>query len=112
VDYTDLWWNPNESGWGMAMTQQYGVGFVAWYVYDADGKPTWQVATCTMSGSSCSGTLYQTRGPGFGSTFNPAQVQAFPVGTMIVSFIDANNGVLSYLVNGVPSTKTITRQLF
>jgi hypothetical protein len=112
IDYTDLWWNPNESGWGMAITHQYGVAFLAWYVYDSNGAPTWHVATCTMNGSSCNGTLYQTRGPGFAGPFNPSAVQALPIGSIIVSFIDANNAVLSYTVNGVAGTKTIARQLF
>jgi hypothetical protein len=39
-------------------------------------------------------------------------VQATPVGSAIVSFIDANNGVLSFTVDGTSATKTITRQLF
>ena len=30
VDYTDLWWNPNESGWGMSVAQQFNVMFLAW----------------------------------------------------------------------------------
>ena len=112
VDYTDLWWNPNESGWGMAMAQQYGITFLAWYVYDANGKPTWEVATCTMSGSSCSGTLYRTTGPPFGPTFDATRVHAVAVGNAIVSFIGANDALLSYTVNGVSATKRITRQLF
>ena len=112
VDYTDLWWNPNESGWGMAMAQQFGVTFLAWYVYDANGKPTWLVSTCTMSGSTCSGTLYRTTGPVFGPTFNSSQVRATVAGTAIVSFIDANNAVLSYTVDGVSETRSVTRQLF
>jgi len=30
VDYTDLWWNANESGWGVALTQDVGMIFAAW----------------------------------------------------------------------------------
>ena len=113
VDFTDLWWNPNESGWGMAIAQQFGNIFLAWYVYDATGKPFWYVApSCTVSGSSCSGTLYRTTGPAFGPPLDPAKVQAFAVGSAIVSFIDANNAVLSYTVDGVSASKTITRQIF
>jgi len=96
----------------MAMAQQYGITFLAWYVYDAVSKPTWLVATCTMSGSSCSGTLYRTTGPAFGPTFNPSQVQAVAAGTVSVNFTDANNAILSYTVDGVSATKTVTRQLF
>ncbi|HUL94686.1 MAG TPA: hypothetical protein VLT89_01685 [Usitatibacter sp.] len=113
IDYTDLWWNPNQSGWGLAITQQYANIFLAWYVYDANGKPVWYVASnCVVSGSSCSGTLYRTTGPVFATSFDPTQVQVFTVGSAIVSFVDANNAVLSYIVDGVPATKTITRQIF
>ncbi|HXZ49192.1 MAG TPA: hypothetical protein VEG27_09230 [Usitatibacter sp.] len=113
VDYSDLWWNPSESGWGLAMAQQYGVIFLAWYVYDASGKPVWYVASdCVVSGSSCSGTLYRTTGPPFGPTFDSTQIKVFEAGSVLVSFIDANNAVLSYTVDGVSATKTITRQVF
>ena len=113
VDYSDLWWNRNESGWGMAMAQQFGNIFLAWYVYGSDGKPIWYVASnCVVSGSSCSGTLYRTTGPVFGPTFDSTQIHVFSVGSAIVSFVDANNAVLSYTVDGVSATKTITRQLF
>ena len=113
VDYTDLWWNASESGWGMAITQQYGNIFLAWYVYDSAGKPTWYVApACAVSGSSCSGSLYTTTGPPFGPTFDPTKVQAQLAGSAVLSFIDANNAVLSYTVGTTTATKTITRQLF
>jgi hypothetical protein len=113
VDFTDLWWNKNESGWGMAVAHQYGNVFLAWYVYDPLGKPVWYVApSCAVSGSSCSGALYRTTGPAFGPPLDPSKVQAFPVGSAIVSFIDANNAVLSFTVDGVSATKTITRQVF
>jgi len=113
VDYSDLWWNSSESGWGMAMAHQSGNIFLAWYVYDGTGQPVWYVASnCVVSGSSCSGTLYKTTGPPFGPTFNPSQVQVSAAGSVIVSFVDANNAVLSYTVNGVTATKTVTRQLF
>jgi hypothetical protein len=112
VDYTDLWWNPGESGWGMAITQQFNIAFLAWYVYDTLGRPSWLVATCPMSGSGCAGTLYRTTGPGFGPTFDAGRVVATPAGTIAVNFNDANNALVSYTVDGVTATKTITRQIF
>jgi hypothetical protein len=96
----------------MAMAQQFGITFLAWYVYDSNGKPTWLVATCTMSGTNCAGTLYRTTGPPFGPTFNPSAVQATPAGTISVSFTDPNNAILNYTVDGVSGTKQVTRQLF
>lgn len=113
VDYTDLWWNQNESGWGMAIAQQGSVVFLAWYVYDLFGKPVWYVASnCTVNANGCSGTVYRTTGPAFGSTFDPSRVQVFTAGTVSLSFSDANNGTLTYTVSGVTGSKAITRQLF
>ena len=112
TNYTDLWWNPNESGWGMAITQQFTTMFLAWYVYDDRGKPMWYVATCTVTGTTCAGSLLRTTGPAFGPTFNSSQVQVFTAGTVSVSFTDGNNATLTYTVNGVSANKTITRQLF
>lgn len=113
VDYTDLWWNPAELGWGIAVTQQYDVMFLAWFVYDGSGNPVWYVASdCTVSGNGCSGVLYRTTGPAFGATFDPSRVHTFETGTVSVSFSDPNNGKLSYTVNGITATKSITRQLF
>jgi hypothetical protein len=113
VDYTDLWWNPNESGWGMAMAQQGTNLFLAWYVYDNSGRPMWYVASnCTVSGAGCTGTLYRTTGPPFGPTFNPNSVQAFAVGSATLTFSDANSGTVGYTVDGVSGSKPITRQLF
>jgi len=112
IDYSDLWWNPSESGWGMAIAHQYGIAFLAWYVYDSTGRPDWLVATCTMSGSSCSGTLYRTTGPAFGPTFDPTRVVATPAGSIAVNFNDANNATLTYTVDGVTGTRQILRNTF
>jgi hypothetical protein len=113
VDFTDLWYNAAESGWGMAMSHQFGIIFLAWFVYDANGAPVWYVASsCTVSGNGCSGALYRTTGPAFGPTFNPAAVQPFQVGTVSVTFNDANHALLSYTVDGVSATKVVTRQTF
>ena len=114
VDYTDIWWGgSSESGWGIAITQQASTIFVAWYVYDNNGNPTWYVGLCTLSGTTCVGDALATHGPPFGPTFNPTLVTVLPsVGTIALNFTDANNGVLNYTINGVPGSKLITRQLF
>jgi YVTN family beta-propeller protein len=114
INYTDIWWGgASESGWGLALTQQFSTMFLAWYVYSDSGQPVWYVATLAVAnGNSASGTLYRTTGPAFGATFDPSAVQASPVGTASVTFSDGNNGTLAYTVNGVTGTKAITRQLF
>jgi YVTN family beta-propeller protein len=118
INYTDLWWNPNESGWGLDITQQFGVMFLTWFVYEDTGRPIWYVASnCVVKdgGNGCSGTLYRTSrppGPLVSDTFDPSQVDVNPVGSIDVTFTDANNGVITYTVENIPGSKTITRQLF
>jgi len=113
VDFTDLWYNPGEPGWGLAVTQQFGKMFLAWFVYDSAGKPTWYVASdCTVSGNSCAGQLFSTAGPAFGPTFDPLAVVGTPVGTVKVDFTGPNDATVSYIVNGVSGVKTIQRQAF
>ncbi|HXF77934.1 MAG TPA: hypothetical protein VN598_03685 [Usitatibacter sp.] len=113
VDYTDLWWNPSESGWGMVITQQFGEIFVAWYVYDNNGNPVWYVVpNCSVVGSSCSGDAYSTTGPPLGPGFDPHAVVATKAGSLTVTFSDANNATVNYTVNGATGSKSITRQTF
>jgi cyclophilin family peptidyl-prolyl cis-trans isomerase len=113
IDYTDLWWNPNEDGWGISLTQQYGIIFAAWYVYDATGKPVWYVVpNCPVSGAGCSGALYQVTGgkplTGIWNGTNPAS----SVGSITFAFSGAGSGTMSYTLNGVTSNRAIVRQAF
>ena len=31
ADYSDLWWNPNESGWGLNIAHQGDILFTSWF---------------------------------------------------------------------------------
>ena len=113
--YTDLWWNPNESGWGINLNQQANIIFATLFTYDATGRDYWLVASGMQQqpDGSFSGTLYQTTGPSFSaSPYNTSLFGFNSVGTMSVRFPDANSGVLTYTVNGVSVTKNIQRQRF
>jgi hypothetical protein len=115
IDYTDLWWNQNENGWGVNLIQQYETIFATLFVYGTDNSARWYVASGLMpSGGSQSvftGPLYQTTGPYFGSgTFSTPPVGVTQVGTMTFSFNGPASGTLNYSVNGVNVTKAITRQ--
>lgn len=113
-DYSDLWWNQNEPGWGVAILHHTtNVAFVAWYTYDSLGFPTWYVASsCRMVGNACSGKLYETLGPPFGPTFNPNAVRVYEVGTITLNFTGRATGTMSYNVSGSTGFKAITRQPF
>ena len=115
TDYTDLWWNPGESGWGLKLIQHPSrVIFGVWYTYELDGTQTWYVLPngSWTSANTYAGTLYTTAGPPFTAQFDPSQVEKRAVGNATVTFSDANNGVFSYSVDGVSGSKAITRQPF
>lgn len=112
VDFTDLWYNPAESGWGVNLIQQNNTIFATLFVYGADSSARWYVASNLQgSGNTYNGTLYQTTGPFFAAgSFNSAAVTTTAVGSMTINFNSVGTGTLTYTVNGTPITKTIQRQ--
>src|SRR2546430_1434382 len=113
VDFTDMWFNSTESGWGVNVIQQSDIIFATLFVYGADNTPRWYVTGAGLQGSggsTFSGNLYSTTGPYFAGSFNPAAVGSAVVGSMTLSFSGPYNGTMTYSVNGVSVTKAITRQ--
>ena len=112
IDNSDLWWSPNESGWGLQLVQRSEVIFATLFVYSTASTPVWYSATLEPSGfSSWTGALMQCQGPFFGATpFNPSAVSCSQVGTMTFGALSDHDGTLSYTVNGVAVNKNITRQ--
>ncbi|HUJ00696.1 MAG TPA: hypothetical protein VLY46_10700 [Usitatibacter sp.] len=135
ANYTDLWYLPSESGWGVSFTQHTGSNqvFAVWYTYDprrSDSanpgryKPLWIVmpgGTWT-SPTTLQGAVYVTDGQSLGPKANATQVGSFSF-----SFTGTSNGTFTYDIAppqglspsdpayGLPSfsgTKSITRQGF
>jgi len=110
----------SEAGWGVSLTQRGPIIFVAWFTYDAAKQPTWYVASnCAVSNNGCSGDLYKiTNGenpliPWTGS-IKIENFQAPPTftGSISFAFTDNDNGTMTFTINGVSGSKTITRQTF
>ena len=118
TNFSDQWWNANESGWGASFLQQGDIIFIDLFVYGADSKPTWFTAPVYFQGTTASGhliftgNLYATTGPYFGGAFNPAAVFEQTVGTLTFDASSVDTGTLTYTVDGVGVTKSITRQLW
>ncbi len=119
-DYTDMWWTPAESGWGLSVTQHISTNlFAAWFVYGSDGRATWYVLPSgtwadLVPGSlgTYSGQVYKTTGPYYGSPFLPANVVVTPVGNAQLKFSDYSHGTFTYTIDGVSGSKAIERQPF
>jgi hypothetical protein len=113
TNFQDLWWNPNESGWGLNVTQQGTVAFATLFDYDSTGHATWYVMSDgeQTSPGIFTGQLYTTKGPVFNA--NPwTSFTATGVGTMTLHFTTGTTGQLVYSVNGTVVQKSIQRQTF
>ena len=116
--FTDLWWIPTESGWGVTVDHQQNTMFLTFFIYRADGSPYWVTAQLQKVGTTglgsspqvFSGNVYETHGPWFGGPFNPAAVTVQSVGTATFTSTGLNAATLQYSVSGVNVTKAIQRQ--
>ena len=115
TNYSDLWWNPSESGWGVNVTQQGDTVFATWFTYDSAGRDTWFTMSngVRLAGTqSWSGDVYSTSGPSYDSQWSNAKVKTATAGTASFSFSDASHGTFTATVNGQTITKSVTRQVF
>lgn len=115
ANYSDMWWVPTESGWGLSLQQHdSGIVFAAWFVYGSDGKPTWYVVPNGQwqSDVTYAGPVYKTTGPYFGGTFNSAQVTVQPAGTAQFTFRSDLSAFFAYTIDGVSGSKEIVRQQY
>ena len=114
TNYTDLWWNASEPGWGVNFAHQDDVVFATWFTYDATGKPWWLIAELHKdSGTAYSGPVSTVSGQPFDTVpWNTARITETPVGTATVTFADGNAATFAYAVNGASRSRPITRQVF
>ena len=115
TDVSDLWWNPNESGWGVNLIQQSDKVFATFFVYSSDGRARWYVSSDLRGEGSGSpiffrGELYETSGPVVGNGFDPAMVTRRRVGDVTFEYHRPADGMLTYSVDGVTVSKRVTRQ--
>jgi streptogramin lyase len=70
---TGWWWNPNEGGRGYAIEVQGNVMYFASYMYDANGNPTWYLATGELRDQS--GAVYAGDGSDIASFYFGSWIQ-------------------------------------
>jgi hypothetical protein len=115
TDLSDMWWNPNESGWGVNIAHQQEIVFLTLYVYGVDNRVRWYVAPSLPSSVGAfvfSGLLYETTGPYLGGAFNPGAVNNRTVGAVTLNITSISTALLTYTVDGVAVSKSIQRQTF
>jgi murein DD-endopeptidase MepM/ murein hydrolase activator NlpD len=115
-NYTDLWWNPVESGWGVNLTHQGDIVFATWFTYDTDRGGMWLVMSEArlQTDGSYAGTIYRATGTPL-AQINGTQAANLPlpvVGTGSFRFTTNQRGTFSYTVNGITQQKAIERMVF
>ena len=116
ANYTGLWWNAAESGWGINFNHQGDTIFGTLFNYGLDGKAMWLVLSngAKQADGSFFGDLLQATGAPFSANpFTPSTAANYKVvGKMRVAFTSINSGTLTYDVIGSTVVKAITQQSF
>jgi len=114
-NYTDLWWTPSESGWGVNIVQSDNFMFLTFFIYGQDNKPTWYTAQLSLDAQGAfSGPLYATTGTYYANPWNTGDaIPPQQVGSALFRPSASNNyqATLTYVVNGVGTViKAVERQ--
>jgi len=113
TDLQGLWWaGPSESGWGLTIAKNGERMFVAGYVYDKFGKPTWVV----MPNGQWDPNTLVFYGDLYIPSSNPYYTYAgagldmrSPVGKGSLSFLSGDEGHFDYTLGDYAGGKTIGR---
>jgi hypothetical protein len=117
TDYSGVWYNPAESGWGVSFHQGAGNStFAMLFVYSGSSQPEWysiQGGRWTST-TTWTGTIYRTTGPSLSlSVFDPRLVAYFESGTAGFDFKQTpgteGKARFSYSIGGASATKTVQR---
>ena len=114
-NYSDLWFQPSASGWGLQVTHVDEDLYLTWYTYDEDRRPVYFNGGATRSAPGrFAGTLYRTRN---GTPFlqvdgAPAAAGADPVGSFRLEFSDGASGTFHYTVGDVVQSWPVERIRF
>ena len=110
LEFTDVYFDPSEPGWGVFLVQSDTFQFLAFFIYGADGKPTWYTAQLADDGTgNYTGSVYAITGTWFASPWQGYNINA--AGTAAFRPIDIYHATLTYTVNGVGTvTKAIQRE--
>jgi hypothetical protein len=114
TDFTDIWFAPQESGWGVNVVQSDNFLFLTFFIYGADKLPTWYTASLTWDGARYAGPVYHTSGTFWANPWNAGDhpaAQQVGTATFEPDAANAYQATLTYSVDGVGSvTKRIERQ--
>jgi hypothetical protein len=104
LEFTDVYVDTNEIGWGIFVVQSDTFEFLAFFVYGQDGKPTWYSCQLSLDANgNYSGQLYASTGAYYGGPWDPSAQHTVAVGTCRFAPTDIYNATLTYSLTGGPT---------
>jgi hypothetical protein len=114
VDVSDIWYNKDESGWGLQLVQTGTFVFATLYIYGPDHTARWATAELRPTNSvvpEFTGTLYLNSGPPFnGPSYDPTTVAQTKSGTMTFALKDPTHGRLDYSIGTYQVTNKLVER--
>lgn len=119
-NYSDLWWNPNESGWGITIADHNTNIFAVWLTYREDNMPTWFVipgGVLSEDRRTFSASIYSTRAPlDTSGQVDLTGLLVTWVGNATFDFapadLPAGQARFTYTIGEISGSKAIHRQSF
>lgn len=117
ANYTGVWWNRGEAGWGLSLHQGFAHQlFGALFVFGVTGAPEWYTLQSGewQTSTRWVGEVLRSSGPPWVSpTFDASRVAHAAVGNVVVDFTmlpgNEDRARLSLTIGGAVVTKTIER---
>ncbi|HUP30729.1 MAG TPA: hypothetical protein VM122_11185, partial [Usitatibacter sp.] len=108
-----MWWGGSgQDGWGVSIQEQGDVMFATWYSYGSDGNVTWlyMPAGRKTGASTYAGPVYRTSGVAWvGTRFDGSKTRASAVGSMELTFKDADHAIMTTVVDGISFSQSLQR---
>lgn len=103
-----LWWNKQESGWGLFLIDQGNIIFPAWYTYDQNGKAIWSIgALKPEADGSYQGVMHRYTGVPLAQINGQAADPAQPFVAATITFPKEDTLTFKYVKDGVTQSKQL-----
>jgi hypothetical protein len=115
-NFSDMWYDTAESGWGLSFTQHDRTNqvYAVWYTYDprepdpaGQFKPLWIVMPggVWVTPTRITGPVFVTTGSPVTQAWNTSNLKLDSVGTFTIQFNDSSSGTFTFDVRA-PATAT------
>lgn len=103
ANFTALWSNPADPGWGLALSHRGGALFGLLFTYDAENRPTWMVMSRgrQLAPGQFGGELYRV-----------GKSQVRDVGSMGLRFSASDEGTVAWRIDGTEFRAPLLKQRF